>query len=799
MSLPSLVSLSLTPAAPVADVGMPVGEKRKQRRPRTVESGLIKLTATQNVGSLDANGVATLELPTAVGSAAFVATLGKSVNTWFQTNLALMLRYDSHEGPLKPDGALDHKSSMFYGKVGGVPEQPQQDIILAYAKWKKLAPAEQQAYMKRVDLSTPEGRQLLFDVSYLDKKPWFKDMPGRAFFKKAMRYVKQGNSGYGQAAMPNAWISDGFGMWAHIAADVGFPMLVEAMKLLETFGLQPGPPKGFPHPLWKPPKGDALDIHHDQMPPLTLIANLRAHGDGSWTTWVKRFGFQLLAHLDGGAGVDDGATFVVGPLTPAALLVCMEAYNSGAVGAPEDDVKAWREKLKGPWFLDWEQYLDAFNTELLAAGHPSIGLIPGAPFPAHNKGHMVLWPVGFPHGSFSNPKGGRFTVTLPITLSGSGQLPDPRLPTRLRHLATLSSNGHKREEYAKAEEWLAQDGRMTKEQRKMVKDAGQRLPGFGPYSDGKTHEEPYKAIGQIRSPDAAQLLDLPVGPLWPISVKPATLDLYNKALARVTAGESLLAMASAQAGPSSAADAMDLEPDDVEDEESEDEELNEVEVEEDVSSDDSEDDVPVAKLVRTDPPPPPPTPAPAAPVAEVRPTGVRTPPTAAVLDVPTMMVVKVVEPWATAIVKGQKDVENRRNKSQPKLGEPGGWVLIAASKPPPTKALMDQYTQRVKKTQPGVMRTTLAAQPFASRAIVGIARIKDVYGDGKTAAALPWPSVWYNAPDFAWVFSDAWQFETPVKLDDKDGFQTNARLSSLEDMGYGYKARIIEELGKLAR
>lgn len=784
MSLPPLAQLSLTPPA---DIGMPVGDKRKAKLARTVASGLVKLIATQNTGSLDANGVASLELPTAVGTAAFVTTLGKSIDTWFQTNFALMLRYDSHEGPPNEDGTPNHLSSMFYGKVGGVPGQPQDDIISAYAEWNNLTPEQQQAYMKKVDLGTPEGRQLLFDVSYLDKKPWFKAMPGRAFFKKAMRYTKQGNSGYGQAAMPKAWVSDGFGMWAHIAADVGFPMLVEAMKLLETYGLKPGPPKGFPHPIWKPPKGDALDAHHDQIPPLTLIANLRAHGGGTWTTWVKRFGFQLLAHLDGGTGVDDGATFVVGPMSPAALLVCMEAFNSGAVGASADEVKAWREKLKGPWFLDWEQHLDAFNAVLSAAGHPRIGLIPGAPYPAHNKGHMILWPVGYPHGSFSNPKGGRFTVTLPITVSGSGQLPDPRLPTRLRYLATLSSNGHTREEYAEAEEWLAQDGRMTKEQRKMVKDAGERLPGFGPYSDGKTHEEPYKAIPQIRSPDAARLLDLPVGPLWPISVKPATLDRYNEALARVAAGESLLDMAAAsgEAGPSGAEpEPMELEPDDVEDEASEDEEGED---------EDSEDDVPLAKLVRLDPPPPPPTPAPPAPVLPSAP--VAQPPTAAILGAPGLKIIKVKQPWADALVTGKKNVENRGWPLSQQLAgakPTPEWLVIAASKSTPTEAMMADYRSRLDRTYPGGRPGGggESRKDFETGSIVGLLLIKGCY----TADRMPLQSVWYNGgDDLGWVVEKAWEFDDPIVLAEDDKFQTMVDVANRPQ----YFARLEEEIGKL--
>lgn len=788
MYFPSLSNLSLLPSQMPEENGV----KRRKTLPRTANSGLVKLLRTQDMHSLDVNGVASLGLPRSIDTAAFVATVGEATNTWFHSNLDIMLRFDSHEP--------GHRSSMFYGKTGSVLGDFY-DIYAAYSWWDVLPADEKKEIKERIDLRTPLGMQLLFDSGSLDKHPQFKEKPWLPFFKKAMRFVKMGNTGYGQANMPNSWVSDGFGLWAHIAADVGFPMLVEAIKLLESYGLKPGLPKGFPHPIYKPPTGSALDIHHDQMPPLTLIENLRAHGNGSWTAWVRQHGFQLLAHLDGGTGIDDGATFVVGPMTPAALLVCMETYNqmppmiASQDGKNVNIVEEWRNKKSGPWFLDWEQHLNTFNAALKAAGHPTIGLIPGAPQPAHRRGHMILWPVGYPHGSFSNPKGSRLTVTLPITVAGSGQLPDPRLPSRLRHLATLSSNGHTMGAYQEAQEWLAEDGKMTKEQRKLVNEAGvKRMRGFGPYSDGKTHENPFKAIDQIRSPDAARLLNLPVGPFWEVSVKPATLATYNEALARVAAGESLLDPS--HTGPSGTAPAelqrdasMQSEGPDRLVSEDEDEEM-EQQAQEEQEGDES-DDEPLRQRQRrlqVDN-------SPFNPTLNAA-TAMVTPPTAAILDQRGLKIVKVRMPWADDLVTGKKNVENRRWPLSQQLAGANPkpeWLLIASSKSVPTEEMMRDYRWRLDRQYPGGRpKSGEQRADFVDEggAIVGLVLIQGCY----TADRMPIKSVWYNgAPDLGWVVKEAWQFDDPVVLAEDDKFQTQVELSNRPR----YLDRLRTEIGKL--
>ena len=65
-------------------------------------------------------------------------------------------------------------------------------------------------------------------------------------------------------------------------------------------------------------------------------------------------------------GTEDGATFIVGPMTPAKLLlVCLEAYSSGSLGGGYAD---WNDKPPGKVNLDWELHLDAFNLALRNAG-----------------------------------------------------------------------------------------------------------------------------------------------------------------------------------------------------------------------------------------------------------------------------------------------------------------------------------------------------------------------------------------------------------------------------------------------
>ena len=495
--LPSLASLALVSPriksyrTPSDDVGT--------KRARTVATGVV-LPPRDTVGlkSLNANGVATFPFDNIKGKA-FVTQLRRCTNDWFQSNFRLML--DNGTSTMLQDAT----------------------VRTAKAEWDGLSAEARRAYAERIDLRTDEGMKLAFDPDYLAKQEWWKTMSGNTFFRKAVIYVKQGNVGMSLGNMAGAWTAKGFGLWAHIVPDVGLPMVTEAMNLMIQLGLEPGLPEHFPHPIYKPPGGAALEIHHDQMAPRELLNNLRTHvvsNDPSTTAWVRTHGLQMLAHLQGGTGSADGATFVVGPMTPAKLLVCLEAYSEGRLGGNYEE---WNEKGRGKVDLDWERHLDGINLELSKAGYDSVGLLAAAPLDSARGEHAdasfgVYFPVGWPHGSFSNHKsedaaaqqGSRITVTLPITMRGSTQTPDERIPTRLRNMAILSTSGHTAAQYAAAEAWLVNDGM--------------------PYADGPTHKRPNKVVDLIRHPDAPG----PTGPFHSIVVKPNTVEQYLLTLKQLT-------------------------------------------------------------------------------------------------------------------------------------------------------------------------------------------------------------------------------------------------------------------------
>lgn len=178
---------------------------------------------------------------------------------------------------------------------------------------------------------------------------------------------------------------------------------------------------------------------------------------------------------------------------------------------------AWNAKERGKTDLDVEKHIDDFNSELAKQGQGPIGLIPAVPMKVSRgdyDGFGVCFPVGWLHGSFSNHKvensserkGSRITITLPVTMAGSTQVSDPRIPDRLRKMAVLSSGGHTEAEYAEAELWLKTDENV--------------------YAQGPTHRKPQRIVDLIRHPDAPG----PAGPFYPICVKPADVSRYLKAI-----------------------------------------------------------------------------------------------------------------------------------------------------------------------------------------------------------------------------------------------------------------------------
>jgi len=495
MSLPSLAGLSLK----TATVGAP---KRKRG------TNVLFASTTTGTGSLDTNGMMTAPLPSSMDTSSFVSSLRQSANQWFNKGFRAALADPTWATKL----CLDKGSG---------------NVRRDRDAWIALSQETQDFYRKKIDLSTNEGMACVFDNrGYLLKRSWFRNMPaGRDWFVEAITYARAGNSN--SACGPNvagAWTKAGFGFWAHLVFGFGLRALEHAMETMLELGLVPDLPTHFPHVIYKPPGGSPLVVHHDQMSPLELIAKLGAHvasADASTTSWVKQHGLQALVHLSGGRGTDDGATFVIGPMTPKKLLLCLEAYSSGKISNSKHN--EWNTQPAGKADLPWIEHLDEFNRVLANAGFGPVGRMPIAPGEqdAHfaQPGHLLVFPVGWPHGSFansttedpSNKQGSRITLTMPIRLASAA--PNPRylataqrIPDRLRWMATLSTDGKTNEEYEVAEAWLAADLKT--------------------YADGSTHVWPEKVAKYIRCPDAARALNKEEGAFYRITAKPDEIDRF---------------------------------------------------------------------------------------------------------------------------------------------------------------------------------------------------------------------------------------------------------------------------------
>jgi hypothetical protein len=403
-------------------------------------------------------------------------------------------------------------------------------------------------------------------------------------------------------------------------------------------------------------------------------------------------------------------------MTPRKLLICLEFYARAGAGA-DSGYREWLDKPRGKVDLPWKLYMELFNLELSKFGEGEIGLVPASPN-SYRGGFVLGWPVGFPHGSFANSKvedrmtgkGSRITLTVPVTLKGSSQKADPRIPARLEAMGTLSTGGLSPDAYVEAEKWLENDKT--------------------PYADGLTHKNPFKIRKLIRHPDAVSALeaagdlDKEIGPFYPISIKLDTAKRYN-ALLRGAAGA---------AGSSGIAPMVPAVP-----------------------------AVPAVPMV---------------PMVPVVPVVVRHPILAEMLTKDTRLL-KVKQPWADALVSGQKNVENRSWFLKPSTGFPT-WLVIVASEAKPSAALMADYNRRMDELYPfGRLTSGTARDEYALGAAVGVIELLGCYAaDDADMSDEARNSVWYNAGDVAWHIGRAFEFVEPFQLNAEDKFQTQAILDT---------------------
>ena len=398
------------------------------------------------------------------------------------------------------------------------PRKP--ELTPGHQIWQNTEPSIRQTILNYFDLRTRDGAIRLFDPTL--RKASIPEAV-RLYLNERLKYAKQGMNATAQGNVEKGWTLAGFGIWTRIWTSVGIKMLfkVKSMLMAEGFDTHIS---GVPHIIYKPPRGGNLPAHHDQMPTMTLIDNLRAHvksDDSSVKAWASKHGIQLLAHIRG--GYDDGYTYTVGPIDCQKLLFCMEVIRENppdiaAVawsGAKEASNKydTFTTKQAGPYYADWYKLVGRdgtgpLNTHLLQRGYSALRIVPIRPFTNDGKPYLAMWPVGFPHGSMSNQEP-RVTLTMNLTLKTVEF--EPRAIERLNNLATLAHTGSTEAEVVAAEAAFKAD--------------------TTPYHDGATHRMPEMMADLQRN--AAYATDgKQIGPF--ASIAPTRDDVIE--LARVVNG-----------------------------------------------------------------------------------------------------------------------------------------------------------------------------------------------------------------------------------------------------------------------
>lgn len=736
----------------------------------------------------------------------FIAELDQCVGKWFASNL----RKSFHAEASNHKITLDDGSIVKIHHASGKESQAAEDAMRKEGKvfLSRLPVGEMQRVFDGIlalfsPSASPTSRALLFDSKrYADVlTPFFQaEFPDAtslqimalvAYTKDLVRFVRQGNQAMAQADLPSAWSMSGFGLWAHLNPEIGL-FVNEFMRrvLWHEFGqdfIYTAPS----HLIFKAEGGGSLASHHDMLNTRQLIASLRSFlnpasdtSDTSTANWACKHGFQALAHLNGGR--DHGQTYIIGPMNPQRLLLCMEFLVRLAEDTSTDPE---RVKLKarafdpegkdgntaskflnndtGPYFVRWERVLPDLNTHLKSLDPTSLPLskMPIVPDACPNdpafSGFVVMWPAGFPHGSFSNDSQRRVTVGINLRMrKHSAETVDPRVESWLRDLATVANP------LSTPTQWHDAETRMC----------NLDFPIKGKtWHDGATHGSPQRAIKWVTAARNDRTEWLASNPGLPTKQKKfyesthapqnGIAGYFNGIAPRTEVVEAFLQgmntawMAqSALPPPSPHADPMVV-------------------------------------------PDPPSSPLDAVPGSNARPNLVKTfkPPkpkptqwSSLTLDPvdqsaswsqlfahDDVRILNVRQPWASALVFGLKTVENRSYELKTNVA-PNFWMFIAASKNKISDTDLRDLDARAAEAgaSPALVEAVKTHAKTSSGAIVGLCRFvgswqKDAIADVSGGAFEPFrKSVWFNGfqngtNDWAWCSADAVVLETPIEVEGK--------------------------------
>lgn len=149
-------------------------------------------------------------------------------------------------------------------------------LVASKAAWTALDAETQARYVRMFNLITDTGRANVF--SDRARKRVAEGQAFGDFLRDSVRFVKQGNSGMALGSMSRAWTAAGFGYWAHLIPDFGLELALHAAsRVREEIGVVCELSEHFPHWINKPPFGAPLNVHHDAIPTRTLIEKLATH------------------------------------------------------------------------------------------------------------------------------------------------------------------------------------------------------------------------------------------------------------------------------------------------------------------------------------------------------------------------------------------------------------------------------------------------------------------------------------------------------------------------------------------
>jgi len=746
--------------------------------------------STDAVTSLNQTGAFAMTLPSTIDFAGMIERLDNGTRRWFHA----MIRA-SREATLERPGAGFDADRLRN-------ERPVFD---------RLNELVRESLLSHFDPSTEAGRFALTDsTKRREVATTVASQYGCVHYLLwLVSRAKQGNSSMALSHIQQAWTDTGFGLWANLVPEEGLLACMSAAHMLQQqLGLRSQMPAHFPHVIHKPYNSSLLKTHHDQMPVMQLMQNLQAHvqsDDPSTLAWVKTHGLQMLAHVVGGRHTPDvasGATYIIGPMTPARLLLVLtELYSNAQAYRISPDF--WG-KNGGPYFLPYENHLPALNLMLKqheGADAPELRRIPLQTAASSGGSTLVGWPVGWLHGSYASKQARRVTLIIPldvrVTLVPNFAKQQDSLQW-LNDLAVISSIEFTTEtEQAQ----LAQANHRIVHRRET-------------FADGATHRQPSIASVLMRSREAAALMHTTPGWWFNIGPKRATVQqMKNMFLPEVAPAQAVEPDAPYAANfalvppadPDNPHNAGPSDPFRFEDTE---------EMEE--AAQEPPERLPrpwpfaiVPSVILTAEDRPPVVPSmplynnmeqPMVPEPMVQPTIQSTiqPPYDPLSDrqldivhrlanVEGLRCLNVRQPWASLLVEGVKSVENRGlNVNQPRfatysnIGDDlrGEWVLIVASTARPTQAVLVQALQDfqlIYGNNAGRQQYDQFMQRHQGRwilgSIVGVVRFNDIltadrvqspsYVQTLTPGALGW---YHGAPDVGWHIraEDALAFNRPI-------------------------------------